>query len=72
MVLNEKRIKYLSAERIWKPGDEIVPEKDQYKHFGIICETNLSLDEVIVDACKKLIVTYLNIANSGLHDNGLK
>ena len=38
MVLNEKRMNYLSAERIWKPGDEIVPEKDQYKHLDIICE----------------------------------
>ena len=71
MVLNEKRVKYLSAERIWKLGDAIVSENDQYKHLGIICEKNLSLDEVIVYACKKLKGTYLNIANSGLHDNGL-
>ena len=42
-----------------------------YKHLGIICENKLSLDEVIVYACKKLKGTYLNIANSGLHDNGL-
>ena len=26
MVLNEKRMKYLSAERIWKLSDAIVPE----------------------------------------------
>ena len=71
VVLNEKRVKYLSAERIWKLGDAIVPENDQYKHLGIICGKNLGLDEVIVDACKKLKGTYLNIANSGLHDNGL-
>ena len=37
----------------------------------IFVKKNLSLDEVIVDACKKLKGTYLNIANSGLHDNGL-
>ena len=38
---------------------------------GIICEKILSLDEVIVDACKKLKGTYLKIANSSLHYNGL-
>ena len=31
VVLNEKRMKCLSAERIWKLGDAIVPENDQYK-----------------------------------------
>ena len=71
VVLNEKRLKYLSAQRIWKLGDELVPEKDQYKHLGIICEKNLGLNEVIAEACKKLKSTFLNIANCGLHDNGL-
>ena len=71
VVLNEKRMNYLSAERIWKLCDEIVPEKDQYKHLGIICEKNLGIDEIILDACKKPKGTFLNIANSGLHYNGL-
>ena len=70
VVLNEKRLKYLSAQRIWKLGDELVPEKDQYKHLGIICEKNLGLNEVIADACKKNSKA-LNIANCGVHDNGL-
>ena len=35
--LNEKRIEYSSAEIIWKLGDKIVPEKNQY-HLGIIYE----------------------------------
>ena len=38
VVLNEKRMEYLSAERIWKLGDAIVAENDQYKHLGNICE----------------------------------
>ena len=71
VVLNEKRIEYLRAGRVWKLGNETVPEKDQYKHLGVICDKNLGLDDVIADACKKIKGTFLSIVNSGLHENGI-
>ena len=52
-------------------GNEIVPEKDQYKHLGIICDKNLGLDDVIADARKKIKGTFLSIVSSGLHENGI-
>ena len=66
-----KRIEYLRAGRVWKLGNEIVPEKDQYKHLGVICDKNLGLDDVIAGACKTIKGTFLSIVNSDLHENGI-
>ena len=53
VILNEKRIEYLRSERVWKLSNEIVTEKEQYRHVSVICDKNLRLDDVIADACKK-------------------
>ena len=43
VVFNEKQI-FLQTERNW-PFDDCIPEKEQYKHIGVLCVKSMAFDK---------------------------
>ena len=64
MVFNEKLSNQLMPSRIWKLGEQEVPETSQYKHLGITIESDMALNTVTKEA------TFLSLVNCGLHEDG--
>ena len=56
--------------RIWKLGEQEVPETSQYKHLGITIESDMALNTVTKEASTKLKATFLSLVNCGLHEDG--
>lgn len=71
VVFNEKKSDFLRTERSWKLGNDYIPEKEQYKHLGILCDKYMAFDKVTTEACRKIKGTFLSIVNCGLHDDEL-
>ena len=67
MVFNEKMSNQLMPSRIWKLGEEEVPETSQYKHLGITIESDMAVTK---EASTKLKTTFLSLVNCGLHEDG--
>ena len=50
-------------------NDEIV-ETTECKHFGVLCDKFMSIDETIKSASNKLKCTFLSLINSGIYEDG--
>ena len=37
-VYNEKKSDFMRTECVWKLGEDYIPEKEHYKHLGILCD----------------------------------
>lgn len=70
VVFNEKRSDFICTQRSWTLDDECIPEKERYKHLGILCDKNMTFNEIITEACKKIKGTFLSIVNCGLNEDG--
>lgn len=71
VVYNEKKSDFMRTKRVWKLGEDFIPEKEQYKHLGILCDKYMTFDNIVAEACRKIKGTFLSIINCGLHDDGL-
>ncbi|MES9881493.1 MAG: reverse transcriptase family protein [Sedimenticola sp.] len=71
VVYNESKCEYRRSNRNWILGDEIVPDKEEYLHLGIVCDKYLSDTENVKQCNTKLRGTFLSLSNSGLGSNDL-
>ena len=62
---------FVQANRIWNLGNAQIEEGLEYKHLGVICDKNMSIDNNVKIACNKLQNTFLSIVNCGIHQDGL-
>ena len=70
IVFNGKLSNQLLPSRIWKLGEQEVPETSQYKHLGIPIERDMTLNTVTKEASTKLKTTFLSLVNCGLREDG--
>ena len=54
VVFNELMRAYQQSNRQWPFGNLHIEEGTQYKHLGVICDKNMSIDVNIKEACTKL------------------
>ncbi len=66
IVFNETECEYKTSRRIWKLGDDIVPEKDEYTHLGILCDKYLCDTENVKQCNSKIRGTFLSFNSCGL------
>ena len=68
---NELKRAFVQTNRIWNFGNVQIEEGLEYKHLGVICDKNMSIDNNVKIACNKLKNTFLSIVNCGFHQDGL-
>ena len=66
IVYNETKYNYMKSKRVWRFGNDIIKENENYKHLGIINNKYLSKKLNIKDVTDKLKGTYFSLANSGI------
>lgn len=70
IVFNEKPLDYTQHNRIWKLGDEIIHECEDYTHLGIICNKYMNVETNVISACSKLRRTFFGLTNTGINKFG--
>ena len=71
VVFNELKRAYQQSNRQWPFGNVCIEEGTQYKHLGVVCDKNMSIDVSVKDACNKLRSTFLSLVNCGIYEDGL-
>ena len=71
LVFNELKRAYQQSNRQWPFGNVCIEEGTQYKHLGVVCDKNMSIDVSVKDACNKLRSTFLSLVNCGIYEDGL-
>ena len=71
VVFNELKRAFLQSNRQWPFGNSYIEEGTQYKHLGVICDKNMSIDANIKEACTKIRGTFLSLVNCGIYEDGL-
>ncbi|MES9880604.1 MAG: reverse transcriptase family protein [Sedimenticola sp.] len=71
IVFNETKYDFCTRDRTWKLGTEIVHERTEYTHLGIVCEKEMGNSENATIAATRLRCTFFGLINSGIHQHGL-
>ena len=46
----------MRTERVWKLGEDYIPEKEHYKHLGILCDKYMTFDNRVAEAFRLWLV----------------
>ena len=58
VVFNGLERVYQQSNRQWPVGNVCIEDGAQYKHLGVVCDKNMTIDISVEDACNKLRSTF--------------
>ncbi len=62
---------YITKDRTWNIGPNVIDECEHYTHLGINLNRSLSLKPCVQEACRKLRATFFILINCGVDRHGL-
>ncbi|MES9879758.1 MAG: reverse transcriptase family protein [Sedimenticola sp.] len=71
VVFNERELEFRRSDRTWHLGNDIVIEKTEYVHLGVVCDKYMCDEENVKQCNTKLRSTYLSLNNYGLGSSDL-
>lgn len=66
VVFNESEAEFRRSDRTWILGNDVVVEKTEYVHLGVICDKYMCDDDNVKQCNSKLRSTYLSLNSYGL------
>ena len=70
IVFNESARDYKYQNRIWRLGNELIPETTEYTHLGIALNKYMNISSCITNANSKLRSTFFSTISNGIYEDG--
>ena len=71
VTFNESKLVYKRSSRSWVMGNDIIYEKEEYDHLGIVCNKYVDYSILTKHIDKKIRGTLFGLIKEGLYVNGL-